>query len=171
MQPRFFLPCFFLCIVMTWGVWGQELQIKEASITFEFPSKKVKGSITGFESQSIIIWDDLESTLLEGTVETASLDTDNGLRNWSLRSGRYFDAKKHPKMRFKSSSIAQEDDRITVNGILTLKGISKPWAIMFEKKGNRLQGTATLYSSDFEIHIKKKREDNLVKVFFDFLLE
>lgn len=143
---------------------AQHNEISSAQITFEFPSKKVKGSIAGFESQSKINWEEPSKSLFKGSVDVATLDTNNGLRNWSLRSSRYFNAKTYSKISFASKRIQQEGNLWKVAGELTIKGITKPFDIEFEHMNNKLVGTGTLYSSDFDIKIKKNREDNVVKV-------
>ena len=77
--------------------YAQQGGIASAKITFEFLSKKVNGSIEGFESESQIDWDVPSNSKFKGSVKVATLDTNNGLRNWSLRSSRYFNAKTYPK--------------------------------------------------------------------------
>jgi len=146
-------------------------KIKTAKITFEFLNKGVKGSIEGFESKSIINWDNLEQSVLEGSVATETLDTNNGLRNWSLKSGKYFDKSDHPRISYKSSSITASGDGYAVTGTLTIKGIAKPMVINFTRQGSKLVGKATVFTIDFDIKIKKKREDNEVAVLFEFELE
>ena len=149
---------------------AQQKQITSAKITFEFPSKNVKGTISGFESQSKIDWKNPSNSLFKGSVEAATLDTNNGLRNWSLRGSRYFNVKEYPKIEFVSSKIEQQSNRWLVNGLLTIKGITKSVDIVFTKEEGVLVGNATLYSSDYMINIKKTRDDNLVKVNFKFYL-
>jgi polyisoprenoid-binding protein YceI len=144
--------------------------VASATVTFEFPSKKVKGSIEGFESQSKIDWDNPSNSIFKGSVEAATLDTNNGLRNWSLRSSRYFDAKTHPKIVFSSAKVQKTASAWLVQGDLTIKGITKPFEIEFEEIDGKLVGKGELYCSDFDIKIKKERTDNLVKVKFEMKL-
>lgn len=150
---------------------AQNLKVKSANISFEFPSKKVKGSIAGFQSTSEIDFNTLETSRFEGSVAAKTLDTNNFLRNLSLRSGRYFNVSDFPRIKFVSNSIQNIDEALLVKGSLTLKGTTKPFEITFERVGYQLIGTASLYSSDYGITIKKERKDNLVKITFDFLLE
>lgn len=164
------LLSFLLIFFLVPPVLGQQ-QIKNAKISFEFLDKGVKGSIAGFESKSTINWDNLEQSVLEGSVATETLDTNNGLRNWSLKSGKYFDKSDHPRIRYKSSQIQATASGYAVSGTLTIKGIAKPMTINFTREGNRLIGKATVFTSDFDIKIKKKREDNEVAVRFEFDLE
>lgn len=166
---RLFLSLFFvLCQVAV--VYAQQSSIATASITFEFPSKNVKGSIEGFESESQIDWDVPSNSIFKGSVQVATLDTNNGLRNWSLRGSRYFNAKTYPKIHFVSRKIRKTGNVWSVVGDLTLKGTTKTFTIDFEEDNGKLIGNARLYSSDFGINIKKNREDNLVKVKFEFEL-
>ena len=166
---RFFLSLFFV-VSQVAVINAQKTSIAAARITFEFPSKNVKGSIEGFESKSQIDWDVPSNSIFKGSVKVATLDTNNGLRNWSLRGSRYFNAKTYSKIHFVSREIRKKGNVWSVVGDLTLKGTTKTLAIDFKEVDNKFVGDASLYSSDFGINIKKKREDNLVNVKFEFEL-
>lgn len=172
MQKRFLLYIFF---ILSFGLGFSVIEaskIKTATISFEFPSKAVAGSITGFESSSVIDWEHPENSIFEGSVAANTLDTDNRFRNWHLKGGKYFDADNFPKISYKSKQVVSNEDGILiVEGDLTIKDITKPMTISFIKNGKQIIGTAKLYSLDYGIKIKKKREENLVKVRFTFDLE
>ncbi|MEO1010035.1 MAG: YceI family protein [Bacteroidota bacterium] len=148
-----------------------QTSIQSAEITFVFVSKKVEGSISGFKSTSIIDLENLSNSRFSGSVTVETLKTGNFLRDWSLKSGKYFNADDHPVITFHGSSVSATDIGFTVMGMLTIKGKENPITIDFTQKENKLLGTATLFSSDFGIDIKKKREDNKVEVRLEFLLE
>lgn len=155
--------------VLTFGIQGmflnaQSRQIQNAEIRFEFVSKGVKGTIAGFESESSIDWEHPENSVFKGRVQSKTLDTNNGLRNWSLRSGKYFDAKDHPYITFESTEVTQDGNQWVVKGNLTIKSTTKSVSVIFKKEDKKLVGTFSLYSIDYGIKIKKQREDNLVKV-------
>ncbi len=172
MHTLFYKNLFFLVLVTAFaaGVQAQQFKIAKADISFEFVSKEVKGTLAGFKSESVIDWNAPENSIIEGSVASETLDTDNGLRNWSLKSGKYFDADDYPRIYFKSTEIRVTEGGAMVKGALTIKAISKPLTIVFTKEGNSLIGKASLYTTDFDIKIKKNREDNLVKVAFNFSL-
>ena len=165
---RFFVILIFALLQIA-HLPAQQFDIVSAKITFEFPSKNVKGSISGFESESVIDWNNPSSSVFKGSVKVATLNTNNGIRNWSLRSSRYFNAKNYPKITFSSNDVLVTDEIWTVTGDLTIKGITKPFTIKFRRENGRLIGSGTLYSTDFDIKIKKEREDNRVNV--QFVLE
>lgn len=149
---------------------AQKVKIESASITFGFPSKKVKGEISGFSSTSRLDAANFENSILSGSVEVATLDTNNGLRNWSLKGSRYFNAKSFPQITFKSSKIIWTGTKYLVYGDLTIKGTTRPLEILMELTNDSLKGETSLYSSDFGINIKKKREDNLVNIYINLKL-
>ncbi|NAY90921.1 hypothetical protein GTQ34_03230 [Muricauda sp. JGD-17] len=157
----------FFVLLPTFWISAQNVTITTAKITFEFPSKNVKGTIGGFESTSKIDWENPSNSVFQGSVESATLDTNNGLRNWSLRSSRYFSTKTYPRISFTSKEVRKKGNTWVVLGDLTLKGIKKPFRIDFEQTNGKLKGRGELYSSDFNIKIKKQREDNLVLVYFE----
>lgn len=60
------------------------------------------------------------------SVQTASLNTGNSYRDADLRSDRFFAVGRYPKMTFEGTGFAVRDSTLNVNGILTIKGHSKP---------------------------------------------
>lgn len=168
---KYFL-LFFLILGAHTHVRSQESRITTAKVRFTFVSKGVSGSISGFSSESSIVWDKVQHTRFEGKVKTETLSTGNFLRDWHLKSGKYFDENRFPSISFKSDRIEKTGENLLVFGTLTLKGISNPLEIQFRKSGNTLTGTATLYTPDFDITIiKKNREANKVLLTLELQLE
>lgn len=165
-MKRLFLILLIAHTIIHTGI--AQKSITAAEISFEFVSKDVKGTIEGFTSESIIDFDHPEKSTFEGSVAVKTLDTNNSLRNWHLKGRKYFNEDKYPRISFKSESVKVIDNDYLVKGTLRLKGISKPIEIRFTKNANVLEGRTAIYTSDFDITIKKKREDNLVKVIFRF---
>ncbi len=148
---------------------GQKVEISKAEISFVFVSKDVKGTFSGFESASKIDLDNLENSIFQGSILSKTIDSNNRLRNWSLRSGKYFDVDDFPRISFQSTQVSREGNELKVKGNLTIKQTVKPITITFTKSQGKLIGTTSLYSVDYGIKIRKKREDNLVniKMIFD----
>ena len=159
-----------ICILSLIEIHAQT-EIKSAEINFVFVSKDVDGTIAGFESQTSIELDNIEASYFKGSVAVETLKTGIFLRDWSLKKSKYFNADDYPKIIFESSTIAKTNNGFLVDGQITIKGITKPLSISFKRNGNQLIGKASLYSSDFDINIKNKREDNLVQMNFMFELK
>jgi polyisoprenoid-binding protein YceI len=69
------------------------------------------------------------------TVQTASLNTGNGYRDDDLRSDRFFAVGRYPTMTFKGTGFAVADSTLDLNGILTIKGKSKPVTLAGRYRG------------------------------------
>lgn len=143
---------------------NSKLQISSAEVSFTFVNNDVEGTIKGFTSESSIDMDQIENSMLKGSVAVETISTGNFIRNWSLRGGKYFDADTYPNITFESTSVQQQGAIITVKGNLTIKEVTKEIRFRFEKNANRLIGKTSLYSSDYGIAIKSDREKNQVLV-------
>ena len=79
--------------------------------------------------------DDWKQGTVKVSVQTASLNTGNAYRDADLRSERFFDVRRFPKMTFEGTEFAVADSTLTVSGILTIKGHSKPITLTGQYRG------------------------------------
>lgn len=86
---------------------------------------KVKGTFKDFKGAFNIDEKDMGKSTAETTVETTSINTDNGDRDKHLRSADFFDVAKFPKMTFKSKKWEGESKDAKLKGELTLHGVTK----------------------------------------------
>lgn len=63
---------------------------------------------------------------LEGTVEVASVVVDDPNLAGHLQTPDFFDAEQYPQLRFSSKAIERDGDRVSIEGDLTLRGVTKP---------------------------------------------
>ncbi len=88
---------------------------------------KVPGRFTRFEGAISLDQSDFSRSSVEVVIETASIDTNEPARDRHLRSDAFFDAENHPRITFKSTSVAPDGtDKLKVMGDLTIRGITKP---------------------------------------------
>ncbi|MGB5204501.1 YceI family protein [Eudoraea sp.] len=151
-------------LLLTLQVLNAQQSVTSARVEFVFVSKDVDGTIEGFQSSSKIISEELTSSVFEGSVAVSTLKTGNFLRDWHLKSSKYFDEETYPTITFKSTEVTSNENGLEVIGTITIKGISKTITWYFQKDGNTLRGAATLFSSDFNINIKKGRQENKVEI-------
>lgn len=87
---------------------------------------KVRGEFSKF-SASVVKADAKTGKLsaLEAEVEAASVDTGNAKRDDHLRSGDFFDAKQHPKLKLKLKSIKWKGNSFVATVALTMRGTTK----------------------------------------------
>ncbi len=161
MKKRLFL---FL-IVCTQIIIAQNIVVNEdkATVDFLFLDDDVDGTLSDFKFTGNLDFNALETSTLSGTVATETIDTDNWLRNRHLRN-KYFKSDDFPLLKFKSDSIVAEGDAFIVNGVLTIKGISKAANFRFSKTSNLLTGKASINASDFDINIHDEASRNKLTI-------
>jgi len=68
-----------------------------------------------------------EAPVLEGSVEVASITTGDEQRDAHLAAPDFFDAERHPEIRFHSTGLQDAGDAVAkLAGEITIKGIAKP---------------------------------------------
>jgi polyisoprenoid-binding protein YceI len=60
------------------------------------------------------------------TVQAASIDTGNSVRDKDLRSGRFFDVGNYTDITFAVDQIAPDADGVTARGALTVRDVTRP---------------------------------------------
>jgi polyisoprenoid-binding protein YceI len=93
----------------------------------------VRGNFGTFEGKLEI---GAEGAHASGTVETASINTDEPQRDAHLRSPDFFDAETNPQITFVSKSItALDDEEFRITGDLTMHGITREITLHAEVQG------------------------------------
>jgi polyisoprenoid-binding protein YceI len=69
---------------------------------------------------------DITKSKVNITINTASVDTQNSMRDDDLKSEKFFDTAKFPTGTFTSTSVTKSRDGLIINGNLTIHGITKP---------------------------------------------
>jgi polyisoprenoid-binding protein YceI len=109
-------------------------------------------------SVTLTVGDDGQSTL-EGTAEVGSVDVKDENLNAHLLSPDFFDAENFPQLAFEAEDITVDGDRVTANGEITIRGVTKPITVtgtasapLEDPWGNLRLGltlTATVDRTDF----------------------
>jgi polyisoprenoid-binding protein YceI len=96
----------------------------------------VLGSFKEFEGKASMVENDFASTIVSFSINTASIDTEAADRDTHLKSVDFFDVGNFPKIEFEGKGMTQKDDEnYDLNGVLTIKGISKPVVLSVEFGG------------------------------------
>ncbi len=110
--------------------------------------KKIEGSF-------LIDADKLDSSFVEVTIPTNSIESNNDGRNRHLLSADFFSAEEFPNLTFKSKSVKKTGEKtFEVAGDLTVRGTTKPVTITMKETGTgptRGGGTAIGYDVGFTI--------------------
>jgi len=97
----------------------------------------VRGAFNEFEGTFEVGEDG--SAKARGTVQTASIDTNEDKRDDHLRSEDFFHAELHPELSFESTEIRPlGDDSFLIHGELTMRGVTRPIALEAEVQGTEI---------------------------------
>jgi len=107
---------------------GPQLPITPENTKIEFVGAKVtqshEGGFTKFAG-TVDLRDPIEESIIEVTIETASLYADRDKLTKHLKSPDFFDVAKYPSAKFRSTKIAKTEAGQTITGDLTLHGETK----------------------------------------------
>jgi polyisoprenoid-binding protein YceI len=96
----------------------------------------VTGKFNNFDGAVKTNADDFTDAVIEFTVETQSIDTDNERRDNHLRSDDFFNAEKFPQMKFISKSMKKVgDNKYKLIGDLTIRDVTKEVELEVTKGG------------------------------------
>src|SRR5215212_3019141 len=86
----------------------------------------VRGNFEQFEGK-LEIGEDLSTARASGTVQGASINTNDAGRDEHLRSADFFGVEANPELRFESTEIRPlDDDTFEVEGNLSMNGVTNP---------------------------------------------
>lgn len=120
---------------------------------------KVRGSFDDFEGTAVLDFDDPTRSTAEVVFQIASINTRNGQRDEHLRANDFFDAPTYPTGRFVSTSATKVGaDTFALHGDLTLKGVTKPVTVTFERTGTATDAYGSLRAG-FEGRATISRKD------------
>ena len=97
-----------------------------------------------------------EAASVEASISTASIRTNNGMRDNDLRSSNFLEVEKYPVITFKSTSVEPAGtDRFTLTGDLTIKGNTRPVTLDVTKYGefnDDMMGHRIAYGAQTQIN-------------------
>ena len=95
---------------------------------------KVRGYFRDFSGELVTAADPAQSSVT-ARINMDSIDTRQEQRDAHIRSADFFDVGNHTEMTFRSTSVTTDGGDWTVEGDLTIKGITRPVALETEFNG------------------------------------
>jgi polyisoprenoid-binding protein YceI len=86
----------------------------------------VHGRIGGVKGTLVFNEADVTKSTVTVTIDTSTVDTGEPKRDAHLKTDTFFDVAKFPTATFTSSSVVKNGSKLTVNGNLTLHGVTLP---------------------------------------------
>ena len=117
---------------------------------------KVRGYFRDFSGELVTAADPTQSSVT-ARINMDSIDTRQEQRDAHIRSADFFDVGNHSEMTFRSTAVKTDGAGWTVEGDLTIKGITKPVTLELELNGfgpDAYGGTRAGFSAKTEISRK-----------------
>jgi polyisoprenoid-binding protein YceI len=119
----------------------------------------VRGNFDELSAKADIDPDHPETSSVEVTISTASIRTNNGIRDNDLRSSNFLDVEHYPVITFKSTGVEPAGpDRYTLTGDLTIRGNTRPVTLQLIRYGEfndpGMMGHRIAYSASGAINRK-----------------
>jgi polyisoprenoid-binding protein YceI len=101
------------------GTWAADPVHSEIGFSIEYMAGTFRGTFATFSAE-------VAEGALRGSADVASVQVKDPNLEAHLQSPEFFDAERHPQLTFRSDRIGREGDAITVDGELTIKGVTQP---------------------------------------------
>ena len=112
----------------------------------------VVGRFTDVEGNIMYDEADPSKSKVEAVIKTASVNTDNNMRDGDLKNN-FLEVEKYPEMKFTSTKVEKRGDQWVATGPLTIKDVTKTVEIPFEiTKADTQFGPAVGVTADFKIN-------------------
>ena len=120
---------------ITTGTWVLDPTHTEIGFSVRHLVSKVRGKFEKYEG-TLVTADDVTASTVNVSIDLSSINTGTADRDAHLRSGDFFGVDEYPTMTFVSDGVvAKGDSELTVSGVLTIKGVSKPVELAVELLG------------------------------------
>jgi polyisoprenoid-binding protein YceI len=139
----------FVAIVLIFAsaftfIQSQDWKIEE-KYSVKFDGGDPEGEFKGLKGLVRFDEKDLAASKFEVSIEVATINTGNGMKNTHAKSAGWFDAEKYPTITFTSSAITKTSSGYAAKGILDMHGIKKEITIPFTFSNN-------VFASNFEVN-------------------
>jgi polyisoprenoid-binding protein YceI len=145
---------------------GLAMQVQAQSYEPTDTGSKVKFSIKNFSINTTGTFTGLKGAIVfdpanpakstfEVSVDANTVNTGTESRDNHLRKEDYFNVSAYPRISFKSDKITAQGNGFTMNGKLTMKGVTKdvsfPFSAVAKDKGYLFEGTLQLNRKDYKV--------------------
>jgi polyisoprenoid-binding protein YceI len=118
----------------------------------KFDGGDPSGEFTGLKGTISFDPNDLAGSKFDATIDVASINTGNGMKNTHAKSEKWFDADKYPTIQFTSSAISKTASGFEAKGTLSMHGVQKEIVVPFTFENNVFKASFTVNRLDYNIN-------------------
>jgi polyisoprenoid-binding protein YceI len=105
------------------GTWTADKVHSNVAFAVSYMAGTFTGSFSEFDAQ-------LRDGGLHGSARVASIQVKDPNLEAHLQSPEFFDAERHPEISFESRDVHRQDNQLTIDGQITIKGHTEPVEIL-----------------------------------------
>ena len=128
----------------------------------KFDGGDPSGQFSGLKGTVSFDPNDLAGSKFDVSIDVATINTGNGMKNTHAKSAMWFDAEKYPTIHFASSSFTKTASGYEVKGTLDMHGVQKEITIPFTFNNNVF--AYFVININFEAYILFLTTDSLKKL-------
>ncbi|MBM3186335.1 MAG: YceI family protein [Bacteroidetes bacterium] len=134
--------------------------VSEKGHTIDFKSKDPSGTFDQIKGEFDFDENNVSSSKFYFKIDVNSINTGNGMMNKKSQTEEWFDAKKYPDIKFKSTKVEKKENELLITGELTIKGITKTYTIptSYSKSGDKISLKGKFKVNRIEFKVGKKSE-------------
>jgi len=118
----------------------------------KFDGGDPSGQFSGLKGTVSFDPNDLAGSKFDVSIDVATINTGNGMKNTHAKSAMWFDAEKYPTIHFASSSFTKTASGYEVKGTLDMHGVQKEITIPFTFNNNVFEGSFQVSRLDYNIN-------------------
>jgi len=120
--------------------------------SIKFDGGDPAGEFSGLKGSIAFDPADLSKSKFDATIDVATINTGNGMKNTHAKSEMWLNVEKYPVIRFTSSAITKTASGYEAKGTLDMHGIQKEVSIPFTFDNNVFKGSLTVNRMDYNIN-------------------
>ena len=124
------------------GTWNADAVHSQIGFEIAYMGGTFRGTFSPFEATLEVAEDG--QAHLEGTTQVANVKVQDPNLEAHLQTPDFFDAERHPELRFVSDDIARDGEAVTVRGDLTVRGTTQT----VELTGSLQDGIVDAYGNE-----------------------
>lgn len=156
MKKNYF-PALAVIILMTSAIaFSQSVDWKIGDNYFvRFDGGDPAGEFTGLKGTISFDPNNLAASKFDCTIDVASINTGNGMKNTHAKSDKWLDAEKYPVIRFTSTSIKKTDSGYEATGTLDFHGVQKEITLPFTFDNDVFAGSIEVNRLDYKVNTEE----------------
>jgi polyisoprenoid-binding protein YceI len=150
-------------IILASAFTAQDYKISDG-YTVKFSAAGASGIFRTLKGDISFDEKNLSSSKFNVSIDVASINTGNGLKNTHAKGDNWLDVKKYPVIKFTSKEITKAVSGYNAKGTLEMHGVTKEVNIPFTFAKNVFTGNFEVNRNDFKIGTPGGKVDDVIKL-------